>query len=208
MSIDLPTGALQQTVFALREYTATAGIGSPVVQSAPARWTARYETGLRTQAIVGPAVAFVRAQRGGVGTFWGYDCVRPWPITYRTGFAGLTRHAGGSFDGTATVTARTATTLSLSGLPSTFALKVGDLVGLVSGANRSLHAITADATASAGVVTVSVVPPIDTVVFTTAATATFDRPRAVFRIDPGSISTSRRLRFESVAFEATQVLYG
>ncbi|HND52253.1 MAG TPA: hypothetical protein PLV92_07645 [Pirellulaceae bacterium] len=207
MSVLFPDTVLRQTVFDILEFTATAGVGSPIIQSQPARWRMRCESRplMRTAGVT--LMDWLQGQKGGVGTFWAYDILRGYPRNYKNGIGGLTRHAGGSFDGTATVTARTTSTISLSTLPSTYAFKKGDHIGLSEGSNRSLHVVAADVTAAAGVAVVTVYPPVATAVFSTSAVANVLKPVATFRLVPGSIEIGRDLHQERVAFEAQQVFY-
>lgn len=207
MSVLFPDTVLRQTVFELDEFTATAGVGSPIIQSAPPRWRMACESRplLRTAGVT--LLDWLQGQKGGVGTFWAYDILRGFPRAYKNGIAGQTRHAGGSFDGTATVTARTTSTISLSTLPSTYQFRKGDHIGLTEGANRSLHVVAADVTAAAGVATVTVYPLVATAIFTTAAIANVVKAVATFRIVPGSVDIGREVHHERVSFEAQQVFY-
>jgi hypothetical protein len=79
--------------------------------------------------------AFVDQMRGATRRFLAWDLRRPYPKAYvRTGFAGMTRAGGGSFDGTATswsetITADADSQVTLHGLPEDFELSPGDYVG-------------------------------------------------------------------------------
>jgi hypothetical protein len=79
--------------------------------------------------------AFLASLRGGTRRFLGRDLARPYPKAYATtGFAGLTRAGGGSFDGTATSWSETITAdgdaqFTLHGLPAGFAMTIGDYIG-------------------------------------------------------------------------------
>lgn len=207
MSVLFPDTVLRQTVFELLEYTATAGAGSPIIQSQPPRWRMRCESRplLRTAGVT--LLDWLQGQQGGVGTFWAYDILRGFPRAYKNGITGQTRHGGGSFDGTADVTARTSSTISLATLPSTYQFRKGDHIGLVEGANRALHVVAADVTAAAGVAVVTVYPPVATGVFSTSAVANVVKPVATFRLVPGSVDLGRDMHHERVAFEAQQVFY-
>jgi hypothetical protein len=73
--------------------------------------------------------------RGATRRFLAWDLGRPYPKAYlTTGFAGMTRAGGGSFDGTATSWSETITAdgdsqVTLHGLPAGFVLGQGDYIG-------------------------------------------------------------------------------
>jgi hypothetical protein len=79
--------------------------------------------------------AFFDQIRGATRRFLAWDLRRPYPKAYAsTGFAGMTRAGGGSFDGTATSWSETITAdgdseVTLHGLPAGFVLGAGDYIG-------------------------------------------------------------------------------
>lgn len=140
--------------------------------------------------------------------FVAYNVFRPRPIKFG-GCAPLggTRAGGGAFDGTATLTARTAFSATVSGLPAGFPLSAGDYVEFrMSPTKRSLHMITADATANgSGVVTIAFKYALDLQHFTTAAVVNFEKPSCIMQIDPGSYSGGGPKRLPTLSFTATEV---
>lgn len=144
--------------------------------------------------------AWHRSLKGVMKTFLGYDFDRPFPGNYKNGFAGINRAGGGAFDGTADVTALTASTIALATLPAAFALKAGDYIGLTEGTKRALHSILEDITANgSGAVTVTVEPPVLTNIFTAAAVANFDKPTAEMIVVPGTFSCPSEARRDTSA---------
>lgn len=121
------------------------------------------------------------SMEGGLYSFLCHDHSRPVPVNYRLAGLPATAAGGGAFDGSCAVDAVAAYSLTLSALPASFVFKAGDKVGLVEGGRYGLHEITTDATADgSGVVTVDVVPPVNTSQFSTSATAQVNRPVAEF----------------------------
>lgn len=131
--------------------------------------------------------AFLDALRGLQRPFLAHDLTRPYPRAYPTGFAGLSRAGGGAFDGTATTWSVNADRdqITLGGQPAAFPLKRRDglMLRWSTGGEprRSLHRLSAPATATAGgVVTLAVEPPVPTLVPGTAV-ADLAKPQAVFK---------------------------
>ena len=209
MVLSLPSGLrlVQRRFHLSRSVQATAlrGGGGIAAEYAPARWIAEIETVtalLRREA--NPVHALIARLKGGVERIYMSDWLRKWPVAYPGGFGTLTRHGGGAFDGTATVTTLTAQTIALSTLPDGFALAAGDMIGLSEGAYRGLYRIVADATASgAGTVTVTVEPEVATSRFSTAAVANLASPVCVMQLtDDDSARAGNR---ETASFSLTQV---
>lgn len=173
-------------------------------------WRANYISTHLSYDDFGRVDAF-RMQMDGGGVFQAYDPLRPRPIAQDTkGGRPLsgTRAGGGSFDGTATVTSRTATTLSVSGLPAAFRFRAGDYVEVrKSSLMVSLHRIVQDVTAtSGGTVTLQVRHQIDTANFTLPLTANFERPSCLMQVDPSSWSLGKPVGGErSVSFTGQEV---
>lgn len=175
-----------------------------VSERAEPRWIAEIEFGPMERADYQKVRAWWRSLQGGLNDFYLHDPAHPRPINYRTGFGGVTRHGGGSFDGMANVDALSPTSITISNLPSTFALEAGDYVGLVQGDARGLHTIVEAATAASGVVTVTVEPKVKTTVFTTAATVNFEKPVARFMGVPNSQSFEFGVGPRPFSFKAIQ----
>ena len=133
--------------------------------------------------------AWLRSPRGAGKTFYARDLRRPYPKAYPAGFSGLNRHGGGGFpaDGAPTSWSLNGTrdVLTLTGLPSTFAIKAGDLIGFVwSTTRRAMVAAIEDVTASGGVLAVTVEPPVPQAVSGSAAIK-LAGVEAVMRLIPG-----------------------
>lgn len=139
--------------------------------------------------------AWVLAQRGSQRLFFGRDLTRPFPRACPEGFDGMTRAGGGAFDGAATSwsfnTARDE--LTLTGLPPGLPLSLNDYAGFRwgaagAGARRALvRAVEAGTASGAGVVTVTVEPPLPTIV-PGGAVAYLNRPECLMRLIPGETS--------------------
>jgi hypothetical protein len=102
------------------------------VQSGFTRWIAQWTLGALSQAGSDEWRAFV-ASLNTKRLFLGRDYDRPYPNAYlRTGFAGLTKAAGGAFDGAVTSWSQSVSggvpTLSLTNLPVGFVFANGDYV--------------------------------------------------------------------------------
>ena len=151
-----------------------------VIEVAQPRWRIAWNLGTVDDATYQEIEAFLESLLGGAREFLAWRRNRPLPRMYRGGLDGLTRHGGGAFDGTATVTAISATGLTLATLPTGFAFKAGDMIGLVEDGRYGLHMAMEDVTATAGVASLTVEPKIMTSQFTTAAVANLDRPKAKF----------------------------
>lgn len=132
--------------------------------------------------------AWFNSLRGGIFNFLAHDPARPYPRNYPSGVSHLSRAGGGAFDGTATVTAVTATTIALSTLPANFVFMAGDYISLVKSGKYSLHQIMEAVTGNgSGVATVTVEPPVVTSVFATPSlSANVALPLALFVPDPNS----------------------
>lgn len=147
-----------------------------VIDRSDPYWSLDLATGNLSPERVAEMEAWVASLRGGLNDMIYRDPRHVTPRTYAGSFAGLTRQGGGAFDGTAAVDAIAPASVTLSTLPSTFALKAGDRIGLVEDGAYALHIVLEDATAVDGEVTLAVDPFIRTGVFSTAATANFLRP--------------------------------
>jgi hypothetical protein len=147
---------------------------------------------------------FMRAALGST-VFECHDVYRPRPRAYGASPLSGTRAGGGAFDGTATLSAVTdSRTIVVSSLPAEFAFELGAMVEIRrSSTVRSLHRIMEAATANeSGVVTLSILFPLDTQVFTTAnSIVNFERPSCLMKLDPGASApkarADRRARFSA-----------
>lgn len=168
--------------------------------------------------------AFLANMRGTTRRFLGRDLSRIYPLEYEDGFAGMTRHGGGVFDGTATTWTETIAAdddaeLALTGLPSTFVLSKGDYIGFTWAATdegiaglawHALVRVVEGATAAAGAVTVTVEPPVPTAVPDTAV-AYLNEPKCVMVLDTGQTSLNaldRRYAVKGGQIAAVQDLRG
>lgn len=108
--------------------------------------------------------AWIRSLKGAAHGFIMWDARRRYPRAYPGGWAGMTRHGGGAFDGTAPAPTLdgTRTILTISTLPTAFQVQPGDMIGLSDGTNLKRHAVEVmePATASAGVLSVQVNPAL------------------------------------------------
>lgn len=206
----LPCGLkLLQTRFDLArsvQRTPLRGGGGLAIDHAPARWSAAFATPAELRrAEIDPVVALVDSLRGGLVRVEVSDWLRKYPRAHGAAVLDLARFGGGAFDGSASVTALTAHTAALSGLPVGLTLSPGDMIGLVAGTVRTLHRIGAAATASAaGTATVTVEPMIPTAALADPVSAALVAPTCLMILaeDP---ETSRDLGREGVSFKLVQV---
>lgn len=183
------------------------GGGIQTAELAEPLWQASYAT--PNLSAVDRAIwrAWAGTLRGG-RTFFGYDPGQPYPLAYGAGYASLTRHAGGAFDGTATLAAFAAGTLGLSNLPSTYLVSVGDYVSVArSNSQRSLHQATEAVAAIAGAVTIPVDPPVPADVTVSAITVQLVKATAIMVLKPGTFAAPSGLSPMPVSFEAIQKLF-
>lgn len=200
----------------------TAGVAQSgrdwVIDRGAPQWSISLKTKPLFNAEIGQWLAFNAALRGGARFFQMWDPWREYPAAYMpAGWGSLTRHAGGAFDGTATVTAIGASglpsaardTLAFGTLPDGFKLIAGDMVGLSQSGLMSLHRILdpTQLTSSAGAVTAWVEPEVPAN-FTTAAVAQFYRASGKFRMVSFSlpIDATGRNRPGQVTLSALSVL--
>lgn len=174
-------------------------------------WRARYVAAFQSDRDFGLMDAFMMRAGDSGEVFRAHDVFRPRPIEWsrQHGNQPLSgpRAAGGTFDGTATITARTATSLIVSGLPANFQFRAGDYVEVRKGPSLiSLHRITQDAQAtSAGTVTLAIRHTLDTGIFTLPLTANFEKASCLMQIDPGSWSGSKSWGARRPSFTAQEV---
>ncbi|MHB2265655.1 hypothetical protein [Aliihoeflea sp. PC F10.4] len=171
-------------------------------------WVASYGATFLKPHQYGLMDAFMMRAGDGQEVFRAHDPLRPRPVHYILPLSG-TRAGGGAFDGTATITARTATSLTISGLPAAFRFRAGDYVEVRKSASLiSLHRIMADATANgSGVVTLSIRYPLDLQTFTLPLTANFEKASCLMQIDAGSYQGQKSWSSRSPSFTAMEVFY-
>lgn len=176
-------------------------------------WSATWSAPFLSDIDMGKMDAFMMMAGDSGEVFRAYDPFRPRPIEWlkEHGQAPLsgTRAGGGSFDGTATITARTTTTLTMSGLPANFQLRAGDYVEVVKSETLvSLHRIMTDAQASSGgVVAVAIRYALDLQNFTLPLTANFEKPSCLMQIDPGSYRGPKAWSARNPSFSAQEVFF-
>lgn len=151
--------------------------------------------------------AFLLGQRGAQRLFVGFEIARQLPKNYRNGLPGGFSGAASSWS--QTLDSNSYCVLTLNGLPSGLQLSKGDYVDFRWGTySRALVRLLEAGTASSGgVVSVTVEPPIPTVVPGTAV-AHLDSPGCLMKLmsetQPGSIG--RRGALEGGTFVAIQDL--
>jgi len=131
-----------------------AELGSPL-------WRVRYETAPFVGADGDAWEAWLDSLRAGAKTFKAVHPFRRFARAYPNGYDGMTKHGGGSFDGTAILeeVSEALDTVELSGLPSSFVLSAGDHLSFSpAGSKQAFHRVVEGGTASSGVVTVTVEP--------------------------------------------------
>lgn len=173
-------------------------------------WIATYTPGWLEERDYGLMDAFMMRAGDGQEVFRAYDPFRARPIAWgnSTPLTG-TRATGGTFDGTATITARTANSLSVSGLPAGFQVRAGDYVEVRKSASLiSLHRVMADVAADgSGVVTLAIRHNLDLQTFTLPLAANFEKPSCLMQIDPGSYQGQKSWSSRSPSFSATEVFF-
>lgn len=166
-------------------------------------WTASYKTDFLTREQAGLLAAFQMLSGDNGGVFRAYDVDRQRPLKYLGGFP-----AG--FNGNATVRGfNNSRSVEAGGLPSGFQLVAGDYLEIrKSTLVRSLHRVTAAATASAaGIATIKFDYPIDLQHFTVPCTVHFERASCLMQIDPGSFSAPKSMADRTVSFTATEMFF-
>lgn len=180
---------------------------------APPYWDVRIESSLLTRRTARYAdwTSFIDNLRGSKRTALLYDSDLQYPQGYAN-FAGLVRHAGGSFDGTAPIDVRTSQyEFDLSTLPDNFVLTRGDYVSFVKTGSPSryfLCRLQADAVANGlGTVTIRVEPKVPAL-FDDTCSVNFYRALGEFILVPGSVSRSRDVGSGgSISFRARSRIY-
>lgn len=172
------------------------------------RWIGEWLTPPQDEDQLRATLAWGDSLRDGVKEFYAWHPRFPYPKAYVDGFTGMTKAGGGSFTGAGDVDSLTSTTITISGLPASFVLSAGDLVGLIESAARGLHRIIEAATANgSGIVTVTVEPAVKTTVFTSSATVQFERPVCIMTLEPGSLQEPDGPGPQPVSWRGIQKVY-
>lgn len=164
------------------------------VQAGWPLWAARFELDRSDPESADLWRAFFARMRGRIRRFYGYDPTRRFPRIYRGGFAGLTRAAGGAFDGSATswlqaIDSNGDARITLNGLPIGLQITTGDYIGFRWNGpdfdRRTMARAVLPATATAGgQALVTVEPPLNTAVVPPGAIAHLDNPMCVMQLVP------------------------
>lgn len=212
MAITFPRNMIEpirQMSLDLRHSVWGGGGTGPVVEFADPLWEATFETPPLTKEQLVLFRGWWTSLRGGVNQIFVWDAKVPYPVTYPDGFAGLTRAGGGSFSaGTASLTGRTSSVISITNAAASFVLKAGDKVGLSESSKYMLFVIQEDVTTNgSGAADITVEPPIPTTIFTASATADFTKPKVKMRVDPTSWSNPTTPSYDPISWSARQTGY-
>jgi hypothetical protein len=155
--------------------------------------------------------AWKLALRGSIGTFLAYDPDKEYPGAYGADVLGMTRAAGGAFDGNGALMDYTSEALAFGALPAGYQILAGDMLAVAGGGRRMLHMALNDVVADgAGVVdALEVMPPVYTPGMAAAglgAPVALVRPSCIMRIMPESFTTQAEVGPTAVSFEAVQVI--
>ncbi len=172
-------------------------------------WSARYETAPLRETEAETWKAWLHSLRGGARLFRMWNPLRRYALGYASGYGGLSRSGGGSFDGTANLSAigGSRDTVTINTLPASFVLAAGDLVSFPLGAgHQSLHRVIEGGTASVGGSLTVTVEPTVPLGATTSSTVDLVKPWCYGVLDPRTVSGPWQVgRVASVSFEAMQV---
>lgn len=195
--------------FTIRRSMLRAESGGGVVQemeSFPARWEATWTTRPLNETQRGEMVAWLDSMRGAQKRFIGFDPTRCYPLAYGVGVLALSRAGGGAFDGTATLSSYTASTLTVATLPSGYQAKPGDMVSVTNAASkRSLHRVVEAATASGGGSITLTVEPTVTITLAASNVVNLVRAAAIMHLLEMTVPPRNAFR-QSITFSARQVL--
>jgi len=183
-------------------------------------WGATWQIGK-----IGPARsdewrAFVARMRGPGRTFLARDLGRPYPLAHLGGFSSMVRADGTSFSNgnpsgwSQTIDAEGDALLTLTGVPVSLALSLGDYIGFTWGGStarrRTVARVVVPGIATAGgAITVTVEPPVPTLLVPSTATSNLTRPAIHMRLVPGEVDLGpidRRLAITSGKVTAIQDL--
>ena len=171
-------------------------------------WRAKYETPPLSKSDALEWRAWLHSLRGGARLFKAWDPVRRYARAYPSGYGGLTRAGGGSFDGTANLSAIASArdALTLSTLPVGFKLGAGDLLSFAMGDLQALHEVIIGGTAAIdGTLAVTIEPTLS-LPAVTGVTVSLAQPWFKAVVTANSISGPWQLgQRMPVAFTAMQV---
>lgn len=206
----LSGGWISELAFDLTSTEAFNRLSSGAVQATEVDepvWSAKFTTRRLWPADRAALRAWISSLRGGK-RFYAQDLERRYPIAYGAAVLSMTRAGGGTFNGIATLTSATATTVSMSALPASYAFKAGDQLSFPWNSGLALHRVLEDVTAnSSGVVTVTVDPPVRTSPApSTGADIALVNPRCIMTLVPGTFETVANNDAPSASFEAVQVI--
>lgn len=195
--LDLPDSGPSKQTFELVTVSETApenngALGA--IQIGETRWMASYTTGTLSREQSDEWRALYSRLRGAGRWFYARDYQRPYPKAYPGGFGGMTRHGGGSFDGSATSWSQAFdgdqnAIVTLNGLPDSFVLGLNDYVGFKWSTTRRalVRAVALSTDLGAGSISVMVEPPIPVLmdgyggVVPSDAVAYLDKPTCLMR---------------------------
>ncbi|WP_127078345.1 hypothetical protein [Rhodomicrobium lacus] len=162
-----------------------------VANLGPATWKFAYQTVPLLAPDANAWEAWLASLRGGLRYFQGTDARFQNPVAYPDGVATLTRPGGGSFDGTANLTAAdaTASTVTLGALPVGYVASPGDWISFPTAASVALHRVIEGGVASGtGALTVTVEPALRPGFVTGAGNARLVGAWCNAVIDPATIN--------------------
>lgn len=177
-------------------------------EKARSLWMVQAETPILNADQFEEMQAFFDSLRGVLNPFTMYDPKRRRPRSYPgVGWAGISRHTGGAFDGTATLAGASGYQVLLSGLPTNFNLLPGDLISWPWRSTRALHRAVEAATSINGQMAVQVEPDVIPGTVGTPSVKLEDAD-AVFKLVLGQDLMERGpVVGEPYAFSAIQALY-
>lgn len=176
-------------------------------------WRATFSAPWLTPRDFGRMDAFMMMAGDSGEVFRAHDPFRPRPIAWTEANGNVplsgTKAGGGAFNGTATITARTSTILSVTGLPANFQFFAGDYVEVVKTTTLlSLHRIVSDVQAtSGGAAELPIRHPLDVQNFVLPLTANFEKPSCLMQIDPGSYRGPKAWGSRNPSFSAQEVFF-
>lgn len=209
----IPGGCMATDTMRLIRTETVAQLVSGVVQTTQLgmpRWKCDYTTkSMRGMAERKMWRAWLDSLNGAMQTFLGHSPMQIWPTAYPRGYAGINRAAGGAFNGQADVTAITTTTITIAGLPASFVLGAGDMVGLIDTSRYGLHRIMEDNIGNLdGTMVITVSPFVNLSIFKIGSKVNFAKPVCEMILDPQTPpDTSADITFKPVTFTGVQRWY-
>lgn len=177
-----------------------------VMETGDPVWAANYTTEPLSWAQRSQFMAWAASLRGGLQTFLAHDPFRQWPQVYGKGVLSLTRSGGGAFDGTASLNAIGANSVTLSQLPNGYQAALGDMVSLPRPSKqRSLHQFVEAVTGNgAGQLTGNVEPAVPTDAVISSPDVRLVKAPCVMIINWDSVRADAGHGKRSASFQATQ----